>query len=117
MKKIIFGLVIIFFSSCKSTYTIDKEYSNVYINDALHSSDENYAYFEHKSDDRYLLFLWQKGMFFSDNELMIDDESPIVKIENTYYLKDKYNRKYVVSNNMITIYDGETTTVYTDNVI
>lgn len=117
MKKIILGLIIIFLSSCKSTYNIDKEYSNVYINNTLHSSHENYAYFVHKSDDRYLLFLWQKGMLFSDVELMQDEEPPINKNDNTYYLKDKFNRKYVISNIEITIYDNETTTVYTDNLL
>ena len=117
MKKIILGLVVILFSSCKSTYKIDKEYSSVYINNTLHSSDENYAYFENKSKDVFVLFLWQKGMFFSDNELIPDDNYIKFKDENIYYLKDKYNRKYVVSNNKITIDDGETKTVYTDNII
>ena len=111
MRQKLFSL---FNSSCNPSITIDARFKYVYINDVLHISENNGAYLVDNQDNSFTLLLWQRGMLLSKKPILL---SKYIKRENPrtgIHLKDDDNRKYFISEDIITVYEEGVITEYTN---
>jgi len=107
-------LIRLFKSKCNSTTEIDARFRYVYINDELYSSNDNGAYLVGNDNGSYTLFLWQRGMLLTKKPILLtlDFKRGISKIG--VHLKDDDNRKYFISEDMITVCEQGLITEYTN---